>query len=264
MLSSFGVNETLDGYLIDGTQATDSKTEYVELLKKQLLSLLDSRLTINTKVINWVEQTIEDYKNMRTTEETQKVNDKELETYNSVLSSFSENGTTIDSKDKYGETLYNLLKSVFGRELTTENNNNSNWPYDVLVEYKNMRTTEETQKVIDKELETYNSVLSSFGVNKITVKSKDEYNKKLYDQFKDLLNSKLTNIKTSKINWPEIAITDEISKLNDEITGLKEEIEDIDLNNLKEKINLLENNLSSIDTKIQKLILFSLINVKNI
>ena len=117
-------------------------------------------------------------------------------------------------------------------------------------------------------------MLSSFGVNETTVESKDEYNKKLYDQFKDLLNSKLTNIKTSKINWPEIAITDEISKLNDEITGLKEEIkrlknnqeddEDIDLNNLKEKINLLENNLSSIDTKIQKLILFSLINVKNI
>lgn len=200
VLSSFGVNETLDGYLIDGTQSTDSKTEYTELLKKRLLSLLDSRLTINTKVINWVEQTIEDYKNMRTIEETQKVN--------------------------------------------------------------------------DKELETYNSVLSSFGVNRTTVESKDDYNKKLYDQFKDLLNSKLTNIKTSKINWPEIAITDEISKLNDEITGLKEEIErlknnqedneDIDLNNLKEKINLLENNLSIIDTKIQKLILLSLLNVKNI
>ena len=123
-------------------------------------------------------------------------------------------------------------------------------------------------------LKTYDSVLSSFGVSNPSVNSSSEYNEALFEQFKDLLDSELSDIDKSNTIWPKQAITGEITglreeilKLNDEIERLKnnqEDNEDIDLNNLKEKINLLDNNLSSIDTKIQKLILFSLINVKNI
>ena len=115
-------------------------------------------------------------------------------------------------------------------------------------------------KDLQEKNDIYNSVLSSFGANNPSVNSFNEYNEALFKQFKDLLDSELSDIDKSNTIWPEQAITGEIERLKNN----QEDNEDIDLNNLKEKINLLENNLSSIDTKIQKLILFSLINVKNI
>ena len=115
-------------------------------------------------------------------------------------------------------------------------------------------------KDLQEKNDIYNSVLSSFGVSNPSVNSSSEYNEALFKQFKDLLDSELSDIDKSNTILPKQAITGEIERLKNN----QEDNEDIDLNNLKEKINLLENNLSSIDTKIQKLILFSLINVKNI
>ena len=62
-LSSFGSDEILDGQLIDGTPATDSKTEYIELLKQKLGSLLElDSDSIDTTVNKWGEKAIDDYK----------------------------------------------------------------------------------------------------------------------------------------------------------------------------------------------------------
>ena len=148
--------------------------------------------------------------------------------------------------------------------------------YDVITsEYKNSlisQINDLNNEIQNTKTNIYNSVLSSFNVSNPSVESFEDYNDILFKQFEVLLDSKLSDINKSDTIWPAQAISGQISKLKEEIKQLEnnqpddkdEDNEDIDLNNLKEKINLLENNLSSIDTKIQKLILLSLINVKNI
>lgn len=68
-------------------------------------------------------------------------------------------------------------------------------------------------KEIQKNLDVYNSVLSSFGVINPSVESFDDYNNQLYIQFKNLLDAELSNIDTTNTIWPKQAISDQISKL---------------------------------------------------
>lgn len=68
-------------------------------------------------------------------------------------------------------------------------------------------------KEIQKNLDVYNSVLSSFGVINPSVESFDDYNNQLYIQFKYLLDTELSNIDTTNTIWPKQAISDQISKL---------------------------------------------------
>lgn len=68
-------------------------------------------------------------------------------------------------------------------------------------------------KEIQKNLDVYNSVLSSFGVINPSVESFDDYNNQLYIQFKYLLDAELSNIDTTNTIWPKQAISDQISKL---------------------------------------------------
>ena len=76
-------------------------------------------------------------------------------------------------------------------------------------------------KEIQKNLDVYNSVLSSFGVINPSVESFDDYNNQLYIQFKNLLDSELSDIEASDTIWPKQAITSQISKLKEEIKNLK-------------------------------------------
>lgn len=68
-------------------------------------------------------------------------------------------------------------------------------------------------KELQKNLDVYNSVLSSFGVINPSVESFDDYNNQLYIQFKYLLDAELSNIDTTNTIWPKQAISDQISKL---------------------------------------------------
>lgn len=77
--------------------------------------------------------------------------------------------------------------------------------------------TKELQKILD----VYNSVLSSFGVFNPSVKSFEDYNVVLFEQFKVLLDSELSDIDKSNTIWPKQAITSQISKLKEEIKNLK-------------------------------------------
>lgn len=77
--------------------------------------------------------------------------------------------------------------------------------------------TKELQKILD----VYNSVLLSFGVSNPSVKSFEDYNVVLFEQFKVLLDSELSDIDTSNTIWPKQAITSQISKLKEEIKNLK-------------------------------------------
>ena len=76
-------------------------------------------------------------------------------------------------------------------------------------------------KDLQEKNDIYNSVLSSFGVSNPSVNSSSEYNEALFKQFKDLLDSELSDIEASDTIWPEQAITSQISKLKEEIKNLK-------------------------------------------
>ena len=77
--------------------------------------------------------------------------------------------------------------------------------------------TKELQKILD----VYNSVLSSFGAFNPSVESFEDYNVALFEQFKVLLDSELSDIEASDTIWPKQAITSQISKLKEEIKNLK-------------------------------------------
>ena len=68
-------------------------------------------------------------------------------------------------------------------------------------------------KDLQEKNDIYNSVLSSFGVSNPSVNSSSEYNEALFKQFKDLLDSELSDIEASDTIWPKQAITCQISKL---------------------------------------------------
>ena len=68
-------------------------------------------------------------------------------------------------------------------------------------------------KDLQEKNDIYNSVLSSFGVSNPSVNSSSEYNEALFKQFKDLLDSELSDIEASDTIWPKQAITCQILKL---------------------------------------------------
>lgn len=151
----------------------------------------------------------------------------------------------------------------------------------VLIKYYKLEFNENSKIIIDdgnlildnSNLNMYNSITNIIKINNdsqltieqysfISYYSSDNKQVIITQAYKDNLESQISKL-NEKIKQLENKQQDD--KDDDKSDDKKDEDnEDIDLNNLKEKINLLENNLSSIDTKIQKLILLSLINNKNI
>lgn len=89
--------------------------------------------------------------------------------------------------------------------------------YDVITsEYKNSlisQINDLNNEIQNTKTNIYNSVLSSFGVSNPSVESFEDYNVVLFEQFKVLLDSELSDIEASDTIWPKQAISDQISKL---------------------------------------------------